>query len=184
MISNNELNEETKDSEILKEPITHYVFSKEFVKIYILVVFYLYYGFFYGATYKVIGKDTINDDKFLSLIGAISALNNGVCKFLFAISLDYISFKRCFGVVTLVYIVCIMLMKTAAQSKMGYLLVTVISFSCDGAVSSMMPVLVFKVFGSINGPRVYSYIYSVYFISAFSFILIITYSNDDKNYDS
>ena len=74
-------------------------------------------------------------------------------------------------------------MKTAAQSKAGFLIVTVMSFSLDGAISSMLPVLVFKTYGAVNGPRVYSYIYSVYFVGTFSFIATMWIINDHQNYD-
>lgn len=131
----------------------------------------------------MIGKETINDDKFLSIIGAVSALTNGIFKFFFAVSLDYISFKRCFGTLSIIYLLCIIFMKTAAESRTGFLIVTVMSFSLDGAISSMMPVLVFKIYGAVNGPRVYSYIYSVYFIGTFSFVATMWFINDDDNYD-
>ena len=45
-----------------KDSIIPYVTSRRFIHIYLLVLNYLFYGFFFGTTYKVIGKNTINDD--------------------------------------------------------------------------------------------------------------------------
>lgn len=39
-------------------------------------------------------------------------------------------------------------MKSVAESRIGFLLVTVLSFSLDGAISSMMPVLIFNIYGT------------------------------------
>ena len=143
----------------------------------------MFYGFFYTTTFKIIGKETINDDQYLTLIGAVSSLATGVCRFMFAVSLDYISFKRCFGTLTLIYLVCIMLMRTSTQSRAGFLIVSVLSFSLDGAISSMVPVLIFKIYGTVMGPKVYTYIYSVYFTGNFMFILIMQHLGDESNYD-
>ena len=54
-----------------------------------MAIFYEFYGFFYSATYKLIGKNTINDDKFLSIIGATSLLVSGSCKFVLTYLLDF-----------------------------------------------------------------------------------------------
>jgi len=169
------LNNDNDEVEEGKDSIIPYVTSKRFIHIYIMVLMYLFYGFFFGTTYKVIGKDTINDDRFLSIIGAVSLLTSGLCKFGFAVSLDYIEFKKSFAVVSFIYLGCILFMKTAVQYKSSYFFIVVLSYCCDGAISSMMPVLIFKTFGNINGARVYSYLYSVYFASTLSFMFAMSF---------
>jgi hypothetical protein len=160
---------------VVHDSIIPYITSTRFLHIYFMTLFYLFYGFFFGTTYKVIGKDTINDDQYLSIIGAVSLLTSGLCKFGFAVSLDYISFKRSFAVVSIVYLLCILFMKSAVQYRSSYFFIVVLSYCCDGAISSMMPVLIFKTFGNINGPRVYSYMYSVYFAATLAFMVAMSF---------
>jgi len=109
-------NDAENNEEILaegKDSIIPYVKSRRFIHIYLLVLNYLFYGFFFGTCYKVIGKNTINDDHFLSIIGAVSLLCSALCKFGFATSIDYIGFKKPFAVVSVVYLFCVLFMKTA-----------------------------------------------------------------------
>ena len=167
-----------------KDSIIPYITSRKFIHVYLLVLNYLFYGFFFGTTYKVIGKNTINDDHFLSIIGAVSLLCSALCKFGFATSIDYVGFKRPFAVVSIVYLLCVLFMKTAVQYKSSYFFIVVLSYCCDGAISSMMPALIFKMFGNINGARVYSYLYSVYFASTLSFMIAMAFQGKSENYDN
>jgi len=148
-----------------------------------MVLMYLFYGFFFGTTYKIIGKNTINDDHFLSIIGAVSLLTSGLCKFGFAVSLDYIPFKKSFGVVSFIYLLCVIFMLEAVKYKTSYFFIVVLSYCCDGAISSMMPVLIFKTFGNYNGARVYSYMYSVYFASTMSFMIAMAFQGSSENWN-
>ena len=58
-----------------------------------MAVSHLFYGYFFSGEYKIYGKDYINDDIFLTRVGAISALFNGFFKFVWSYSLDFYPFK-------------------------------------------------------------------------------------------
>ncbi len=46
-----------------------------------------------SGSYKTFGKKYIHDDKFLSLIGAVGSMGNGLSRFFWAAMLDRFDFK-------------------------------------------------------------------------------------------
>ena len=71
--------------------------SRKFLTIYFMAFCHLFYGYFYSNIYKIFGKDTINDDQFLTFVGAFAGLSNGFFKVVWASLLDYYSFRKIYG---------------------------------------------------------------------------------------
>lgn len=65
--------------------------------LYIMSVCHFVYGYYYAGGYKQYAKDYINDDAFLTRVGAIAALFNGSFKIVWATSLDYVAFRTVYG---------------------------------------------------------------------------------------
>ena len=112
--------------------------------IYTLAVCHLFYGYFYTNVFKDYGKDYINDDEFLTLVGAVSSLFNGFFKFFWATLLDYYPFKKIYGVLIWIEISCIVLINYAVYNKWAFMIVSCLTYMCDGSATSMLPALVVK----------------------------------------
>lgn len=126
--------------------------SSKFFTIYFLAVCHLFYGYFFTNVYKDYGKEYINDDKFLSWVGAISALCNGCFKVFWATMLDYYPFKRVYGCLIGLALALIILINYAVYNKWLFFLASCLTFMCDGALTSMLPALTVAQFGILRGP--------------------------------
>jgi hypothetical protein len=118
--------------------------SSKFKTIYVMGVCHLFFGYFYTNVYKDFGKDYINDDAFLTLVGACASLFNGFFKLVWASLLDYYPFKRIYGCLIALEIGMIVLARFAVYNKWAFMIVTCLTYMCDGSLTSMLPALTVK----------------------------------------
>jgi hypothetical protein len=85
-----------------KAPIIKLVFSLEFLGLYALAILQIFYGYYIMNSFKTFGAAYIKDDKFLTLIGSIGALVNGLMRIFWASLLDYFPFRRVNGILLLI----------------------------------------------------------------------------------
>ena len=131
-----------------------------------MAVSHLFYGYFFTGVYKIYGKDYINDDIFLTRVGAISALFNGFFKFVWSYSLDFYPFKRIYGSLMILQMCNVLLIQFAVYNKYAFMLVSCLTFMCDGSLTSMLPALTVAQFGILRGPEVYSIMYSAFGVAS------------------
>ena len=108
--------------------------SSKFKHLFCLGVCHLFYGYYFTNEYKQFAKFYINDDSFLSMIGAVSALFNGFFKFFWATLLDYHSFKKIYGFLICLEICMILLVSVAVYNKWAFFLVSCLTYMCDGSL--------------------------------------------------
>lgn len=135
--------------------------TRKFVHMYAMAVCHYVYGYYYMSAYKQYAKDFINDDAYLTKVGAIAALFNGSFKVIWATSLDYVPFRTIYGGLIWLEFSLIILVQYAVTSKPWFLVVTCLTFMCDGSLTAMLPAFTVDQFGMKRGPEVYSYMYSV-----------------------
>lgn len=158
-----------------KLPLLHILRSKQFLTIYFMAVCHLFYGYYYSNVYKVYGKDYINDDQFLTLVGATAGLCNGFFKILWASLLDYYDFRTIYGGLICLEISLIFIVQYAVHNRYAFFVVTCLTFMCDGSLTSMLPALTVAQFGISRGPQVYGYMFSVFGVAALSSTLVFKY---------
>lgn len=94
MIQVEEPEEQSPDFQV---PLPTILKSGKFITLYTMAVSHLFYGYFFSNDYKQYGKDYINDDAFLTTVGATASLFNGFFKFAWSYLLDYYPFRRVYG---------------------------------------------------------------------------------------
>lgn len=147
-----------------------------------LAVCHLFYGYFFTNIYKEYGKDYINDDQFLTMVGAISSLFNGFFKFLWASLLDYYPFRKIYGGLICLEILLIVLVNYAVYNKWAFMVVSCLTYMCDGSLTSMLPALTVQQFGIERGPQVYGIMYSVFAVACMLGVLLVLTIKDNIGY--
>ena len=61
----------------------------------------------------------------------------------------------------------------AVKNAVTYGIVVCVSFLCDGATASMLPVVTNQVFGVLRGPSVTSYVFSVFGVASLTSALFV-----------
>lgn len=85
-----------------KAPVMKLVFSWEFLELYILTLMQIFYGYFIMNSFKTYGAATIKNDAFLTVIGSVGALVNGVMRIFWSSLLDYFPFRRVNGILLVI----------------------------------------------------------------------------------
>lgn len=167
---------------VTKMPVLIILKSKKFILIFLMAVCHFYFGYFWNNQYKIYGKLYINDDKFLTTVGATSSLSNGICKFVFGLLVDIVPFKyiyACLNALEAINIICI---NWAVKAKWSYLLNSVCIYLCDGSMTAMLPAFTVMQFGVQRGPEVYGYMFSVFAISNFMGVLNVMFLKEHIGY--
>jgi hypothetical protein len=116
--------------------------------------------FWIMMSYKNFGSLNIDNDHFLSYIGATGAVLNGVARVLFPVLLDYFSFYT----VNMCLLVCEAFLAFsiyfAVHSDLAYLAVVSAGFFFQGSQFFPFSMLCLNEYGPVLGPKVFSYVAS------------------------
>jgi len=157
-------------------PLLSILSTRKFFTIYFMAVCHLFFGYYYSNVYKTYGNKYINDDQFLTSVGATAGLLNGCFKLVWASMLDYYPFRRIYGGLIALEICLIFLVQIAVHNKAAFFISTCLIFMCDGSLTSMLPALTVGQFGIERGPQVYGYMFSVFGVAALSSTLLFSFS--------
>ena len=113
--------------------------SKDFMLLYAISFFQLFYGYYLLNVFKTLGAKTISNDQFLTLIGSVSSLFNGISKIFWSSLLDYFSFNRVFRTLVCLQLFLIATLLWSAQFPYLYMINVSLSVMCVGAMTSVLP---------------------------------------------
>lgn len=132
---------------------------------------YLGYGLYLASVYKAYGEEQINDDEFLTTVGAVSFLMNGLFRFILAQTMDLTSFKAVYSGVLVVQVrpkqlIVSVSLPFVSHSKPLFFLWVCISMACEGGHFSLFPAVTAKLFGKAKGGTVYSLLFYNFSLSS------------------
>lgn len=117
------------------------------------------YGTFMAAVFKTFGMDRIDDDNFLSIVGALTGIANGFSRFIWASWSDFSGFKFVYRVVLITQLICSGSLYYIADSKPLFLIVTCLSLACMGGHYALFPTVTVNLFGLHQGHKIYSFMF-------------------------
>ena len=128
------------------------------------------YGLFIAFNFKEYGSIYIADDHFLSLLGSLGSVTNGIFRMLLGVFMDFITFKAIMLFNIGVFIVSCATIIFSVHNSASYLITVVLTNGCYGSLYSIIPTQTVRILGRAIGPK----IYYLTFIG-FSFGAIIQY---------
>ena len=140
------------------------VFSPRFALLWLMILGSAVSGLNIASSYKTFGakQPHLNNDAFLTVVGALSAIGGNAAGRLFWGSLsDSIGFKPCFSVLTTLQGLVMLNFGRLAANRLTFLLSTVFMLFCMGGNFAMFPAQTFRMFGA-NGPAVYSFLFTAF----------------------
>lgn len=103
---------------------------------------------------------SLMDDHFLTLVGALGSVCNGLFRIFWGILHDMYGFKTIFGVVVfLQLLVCLTIYTVVQTNRWLYLLAVMVGYGSFGANFIVIPAVIFKMFGLKGGGLMYSVLY-------------------------
>ena len=112
----------------------------------------MFYCFYIDQIYKEYGLEFIQDDQFLTFIGAIGGLVSGISKLYSGYLMDQYRYKTIFSIITAIIFLHIATIQMTVKNKWSYFAAIMIIMSCAGSLISTMPVLILQIFGMKRGP--------------------------------
>ena len=77
-----------------KAPIRKIVCTREFFSLYFISVSMIFFGYYIMVKFKDYGREYIKDDEFLTFVGSVGSLLNGLFRIFWASLLDYYPFRK------------------------------------------------------------------------------------------
>jgi len=132
--------------------------------------------------FKIYGLNYFENDASITMIGALATLANGLSRIFWATMLDYYIFKRIFGFLIILQISCILTLGVSTGHIALYGLVVIVSYQCEGGVSSMLTTHCVNYFGVARGRLTYSFMFSCIGLSSLTGSFIVKYLQDIIGY--
>ena len=118
------------------------------------------YGFFIAFHFK--------EDHYLSLLGSIGSIGNGLFRMILGVTMDVISFRKLMIGNLIVFMITCGTVTFSVQNKITYLITIVLSYGCYGSLYSIFPTQTVRILGK-------SKMYYITFLG-FSFGAIVQYA--------
>eukprot|EP01017_Pseudomicrothorax_dubius_P040874 TRINITY_DN6479_c0_g1_i3.p1 TRINITY_DN6479_c0_g1~~TRINITY_DN6479_c0_g1_i3.p1 ORF type:complete len:340 (+),score=71.36 TRINITY_DN6479_c0_g1_i3:383-1402(+) len=139
---------------------------EEFIPFYKTIVFWLLFIMGFGGSlvpyfsvnsYKTYGLIIINDDNFMSLVGSIGGLTNGIGRLFWGFVSDKLTFRQSFGWIALIQLVFIASFSLIETKPLYAIWYGMMQFAAGGFFTVFGPE-VSSTFGTKRGPKVFSFI--------------------------
>jgi MFS family permease len=113
------------------------------------------FGLFVAFNYKEYGGIYIKDDYYLSVLGSIGSVGNGVFRMFWGILMDLLPFRKLKYIVIAIFIVSCATIKWAVQTQASYLITVLIVYGAYGGLYSIYPTQTVRMLGRQLGPKLY-----------------------------
>ncbi|CAI2368038.1 unnamed protein product [Moneuplotes crassus] len=145
-------------------------------------VYYLYaamflassFPYFIASSFKTYEQIDLHDDRFITLVGSLGAVTNGLSRGVWATLMDFIGYKKVvMGLLTLEIIIAFTFV-AVHEVKTLYLIWVLASFSILGGQFATLPTLCGKIFGLHTGGKIFTIIFSTFLIVSFANYIFAT----------
>ena len=130
--------------------------QQRFLQLFFMSMFSATGVMFVANNYKTFGQQKIKDDLFLTIVGSIGMIGNGLSRCAWGAIMDLKSFKKVYGVLLLAQIIAICTLSLISYSKILYFLWVVVILACEGGHFALFPSVCAKIFGSDDGAKAFS----------------------------
>jgi MFS family permease len=134
--------------------------QRKSIYIWLMSFFGWCYTMFMANVFKSYGEKYIKDDAFITTIGAVGAILNGLGRTIWATLMDKYGFKKVYGALLIVKISVAMTIPFARMSSLLYFIWISLTFVTLGGQFSLFPALCGKIYGAKTGGLVFSVLYS------------------------
>lgn len=155
-------------------------FSSKVCWIEVLIVFFVATGLYLiNGNYKTYVKKTINDDYFLTIIGAIGAVANGCSRFFWNIFFLKTGYKTVMLIIVTVAISVYSTIRFTINFKEIYLIEVVLINFCIGGLLVTTPTVVQAIYGQKTGSNIYGFYWEI--VATGNFLQYLFVSNLSKS---
>lgn len=128
--------------------------------LWIMIILTSSYPFYIASNFKSYEQQDLNDDSFITLVGSLGAVMNGLSRGFWATLQDFFGFKKVYLSLLVLEIVIAFTFVAVHKNKALYLIWTLISFSTLGGHFSIFAPLCAKIYGPTTGGKIFTFIFT------------------------
>lgn len=113
------------------------------------------FGLFVAFNYKEYGLYYINDDHYLSILGSIGSVGNGVFRMIWGVMMDKFTFKQNTYLMIAIFVASCGTIIWSVQNNATYLITILITTGTYGGLYSVYPTQTVRMLGRQLGPKLY-----------------------------
>lgn len=92
---------------------------------------------------------SITDDRFLTILGSVASIINGISRLFWGSMMDRISFKSIITIMNIIFIICCSTVYFAVQNKYIYLIVVLATYVCYAGNYGVYPTQTVRILGVV-----------------------------------
>ncbi|OMJ89822.1 hypothetical protein SteCoe_7903 [Stentor coeruleus] len=116
-------------------------------------------GIYLASAYKSFGKEKINDDEFLTIVGSVGSIFNGSFRYFWGQVMDKTSFKISYSILLALQAALIVTLYYIASIKALYLIWISLILCCEGGHFSLYPTIIARMYGKVMGAKIYGILF-------------------------
>jgi len=128
------------------------------------------------------GLEHIADDAFITIVGTVGAISNGVSRNVWATLLDRLPYKYVFGTLLVIQTVIGFTLELIVDSRPLYMIWISIAYFWFGGILSMTPAILSKIYGTTTGSKIYSGIFLSMVPMGFIVVILVRSLYDSIGY--
>lgn len=144
--------------------------TRQFAVLFIMQYFSIFIGYFVANQFKEFGGIYITDDKFLTLVGALSSACAGF-RFVWAFLMQKYSYRTIYTIIILIQVVVGSTLYWSVRSKPAYLISVCLLIWCEGGHFTTLPTIVGSLFGQ-TGSQVFPILFINFGLSSMSGVFV------------
>lgn len=111
--------------------------------------------FFIANSFKLYTQNKkVNDDLFLTILGSVGMIINGVSRCGWGALMDWVNFKKVYGALVIIEVIMMCTLDFVADSKALFMLWVCVILACEGGHFAIFPTICSKMYGVDNAPKV------------------------------
>ena len=154
-----------------------------FIHLWIIIVLSSSYPYYIASNFKSYEEIDVHDDKFITIVGSIGAVLNGISRGFWSSLQDYFGFKKVYMWLLVLEIVIAFTFVLVHKVEALYLIWVCCSYAWLGGHFSIFPTLWAQIYGPINGGKVYSILFTGFATATMMNWLLSKQSGKSIGYD-
>ena len=140
-------------------------------------------GHFLATNFKNYGMIKISDDGFLTLVGGLSSVSNGIGRLFWGCLYDKLNFKKTYFIILLLQIINMGTMRYSSENKITYLFTICLGLFCQAGHFVIFPPFCLKLYGEKIGLHVTNIVFFSMSISCLTQYLINLFLRKTMGFD-
>lgn len=150
------IDHERESIKIIEPTLSEAFYDFRTLQIFIMIILSSSYPYYISSNFKSYEQKDIHDDKFITMVGSIGAVFNGLSRGFWASLQDYLGFKVVYMWILFIEMIIAFTIISIHKIKALYLIWVWLSFAWLGGHFSIYPTLCAKIYGPSMGGKMYS----------------------------